>query len=265
MKLTVVVDHMSAKMNMLAESGFSALIEHEGKRILFDTGLSDIVVRNLNALSVSVSSIDMLVLSHGHSDHTWGGAGLLVHGLDCPVFASVHVGVRHSIKENKRTMPGGLFSPLIENGFQAIEGVREIAKDIWALPTILRDEAYVPSTPHLLGECECADTFPDDLSLVLKGANGLTVLTGCAHGGIVNVLENAAVHFKTRKFDTVIGGFHMKDQEKPVIEKVVRRLGEMFHVKHWRPCHCTGFAAAAKLFKISEDVEWAGAGFSMQP
>lgn len=264
MKVTIVVDHMSAKMNMLAESGFSALIESGGKRILFDTGLSEVVVRNLNALGVSVPSIGMLVLSHGHSDHTWGGASLLVHGLDCPVYASEHVGARHIIRQGERIMPSGLFEALLQNGFNPVGNVREIVKDVWALPTALRDGEYIPSTPHLLGECDCTDTFPDDLSLVLKGANGLSVLTGCAHGGIANVLENAAAHFGTRIFDTVVGGFHMAGQKDEYLEKVARRLGEKFSVKHWRPCHCTGFVAAAKLFSISNDVQWAGAGFELE-
>lgn len=263
MKLTVVVDHMSSKNTMLAESGFSVLIEHADKRILFDTGATEIVVRNLNALGVSVSSIDALILSHGHFDHTWGGGSLIVHGLQCPVYASAHINAGHALKQNSHLMPCGCFNPLLQNGFCAIETPQEIIPDIWALPTNQRDPDYIPSTPLLTDACGNLDSFPDDLSLVLKTVSGLVLLTGCAHGGLVNVLESAALHFKTRKFDTVIGGFHMAGQRKDYIERVQQHLKENFEIRRWRPCHCTGFPAAAAFFNISEDVDWPGAGYSI--
>lgn len=102
--------------------------------------------------------------------------------------------------------------------------------------------------------------FSDDISLVVKGNKGLSVLLGCAHAGVVNILETISQHFDTRQFHTVAGGMHIGDSSDEFIQRVVDALVSRFKVTRWRPGHCTGFKSAAAIAVKAPDVSWAGAG-----
>jgi len=146
-----------------------------------------------------------------------------------------------------------------------VTGLTEISDGIWAveIPLDHRDPDFLSSTGHLVLPSEggwVPDTFPDDISLVVKGENGFSVVLGCAHAGIVNILEEVSLHFGTREFDTVMGGMHLGGQSPEFLERVTGELVSRFSVARWKPCHCSGIGTAISLSRRSANVSWAGAG-----
>ncbi|WP_300526214.1 MBL fold metallo-hydrolase [Aminiphilus sp.] len=265
MLLTTVTDDLCGKADLLGECGLALYLETPRGTVLFDAGSGTTILGNLRALGFSPSGTDALVLSHGHADHAGGVPQLLSVGLSCPLWTSPRVTDAHYARRDGIPRYMGLH---LAPGALAVRPVTEptqVLCDVWAFPVPgeKRDPDFVPSTPHLLlreGEEYVPDPFEDELSLVVEGIFGISVILGCAHAGVVNILEAAAAFFGTRAFYSVSGGMHLKGQNAVFLERTVETLRSRFDVKHWRPCHCTGFTAAARLAEAMESVEWAASG-----
>jgi 7,8-dihydropterin-6-yl-methyl-4-(beta-D-ribofuranosyl)aminobenzene 5'-phosphate synthase len=209
--------------------GFSCLIEYRGQVILFDTGGdSPTLLANMAKLGIDPGEIEAVVLSHIHGDHTDGLSGLLpMAGDSLTVFVPQSFPARFKDAVRTRTH-------LVE--------VRE--------PREIGEEAY---TTGELG------TGIIEQSLAVRTDEGLVVVTGCAHPGIVEVVRKA----KTLSGDgvyLVLGGFHLGGKSRREIEGILsefRRLG----VRKVAPCHCTG-EQAIKMFRqeYGEDFIQAGVG-----
>ncbi len=269
MYVTVLVDDYCGGSKLLGEHGLSMFIETPRGRLLFDTGRGEALYPNANAMGIPIGNVDGIVLSHGHFDHTWGLPEILRREGNLPVWASPLFDMpRYSVTGGKKFMAGSLlrkenldFHP-VEECSKIIEGVQA-----FTVPCRLRDSKFVPSTPDLIavkGDLFQEDSMEDDLSLLLHGTNGYSVILGCAHAGVVNIMERAAALCKTREFYTVMGGMHFRGQSREFLERSAHELSTRFSVKLWRPCHCTGFKAAFILGETLNNVDWAPAGFSLE-
>lgn len=264
MLLTTVTDDLCGRADLLGECGLSLHLGTPRGSLLFDSGSGATILGNLQALGLSPAGMDGFVLSHGHADHAGGVPQLLAAGLSCPLWASPRVTDAHYARRGGILRYLGLHLAAAVTILPVMEASR-ILCDVWAVPVPRerRDPAFVPSTPHLFlreGEEFVPDPFADDLSLVVEGTFGLSVVLGCAHAGVVNILEEVAALFGTRSFYSITGGMHLKGQNASFLERTVETLRDRFAVKRWRPCHCTGFAAAARLAGAMDSVEWAVSG-----
>jgi 7,8-dihydropterin-6-yl-methyl-4-(beta-D-ribofuranosyl)aminobenzene 5'-phosphate synthase len=210
--------------------GFSCLIEGTEKTILFDTGggLSGyngyILIQNINSLGKIFDNIDLIVISHDHPDHTGGLNNVLAIKTGIPVYLGYSLGLsfRQNVT-NKGAIP-----------VRVKESV-EICKDVY-------------STGNLTGA-------PNEQSLVIDTPDGLVVITGCAHPGIVNILQKVKQLF-SKNIYMVIGGFHMQynigtPSQTSFPDSTINRIIQDFKslgVKKVGPTHCTGDRALA-LFK----------------
>ena len=88
----------------------------------------------------------------------------------------------------------------------------------------------------------------------------MSVILGCAHAGVVNILEEVSARFGTRDLHMVLGGMHLGDQAPEFVDRVTSELVSRFNVEKWRPCHCTGLKALCALSAKAGDVAWAAAG-----
>lgn len=271
MYLTVVVDNMCGNNRLWGEHGLSIYIETPRGNVMMDTGQGHSLFHNMTELDISRESIDHLVLSHGHYDHCWGANQLLVRRPDLPLWASENINAGHGRRRTgKKPIDIGHSLDMKWKNCHLISGPTEIVPNLWAftVPPESRDPEFVPDTPGLVspagdGKWEI-DQFPDDMSLLVKGSFGTSIIMGCAHSGAVNIMRYAAKEFGESSFYSVTGGMHLVSSSTEKCNRVAEALKEEFTVEKWRPCHCTGFKAAAILSNQFKDLQWASSGTRME-
>jgi len=270
-----LIDHFNPKKTPpQAENGISFLVEavrgRHSLRVLFDVGLTGTVLaHNMRVLGVDPSSIDHVVVSHGHPDH-FGGIHRFLEMADHHVPVATHIDAelpRYAILGDGRASSvynaaftfgqversGGI--PVLTK--QALDlgwGVhttgeipRNVAFESAAAP------AFQPGEPGLYqvsadGEVR-RDEVMDEMGLVIDVKNvGLIVLTGCAHAGVINTITQAREVCGPKPIRAVMGGFHLGFPTTPsknvdLTTEALRDLG----VKTVMPMHCSGLRAHAHL------------------
>lgn len=268
LKATIVVENMCQQQGLFAEWGYSVFLETPSGNLLWDTGgYLHTLEHNLRTLGIDIPSIKHIALSHSHFDHT---AGLMDALRLCPraqLWGAKALNVqRWSDADQQRNGGGGSVFDHLQ--YQAVDPWREIMPEVIAftVPQEERDPRFVNSknmweeTPN--GEI-IPDTFQDDVTLLVNGNRGYSLVLGCAHAGLPNIMRYAAKTFDIKAFDTVMGGTHLvaaSDADLPVWMQALKSIP----VTRWRPNHCTGFKAAAHLAKVFDDVLWAGAGYRIE-
>ncbi len=256
--VTVVVENTVLYDNLLAEHGLSLWLETPDGFLLYDTGAGKALIPNLAALGLDPLNLSGVVLSHGHYDHSGGLADLLAlrhdQGISTSVWCHADVFASHlSIKSGECL---GVGPPLGDKStyeargaeFRFINGTFCPLPRITLLAPIERVTDFEGPTSDLLaeeGEQIVSDPLNDDLAILVEGETGLTVLTGCAHCGVVNLLL-AVERVKGVKPVMLIGGTHMgsiaaAQRDKAVIE--MKGRPELTVVAG----HCTGFPAQQLL------------------
>ena len=220
-KMTIVYDNYVHQEGTTADWGFGCFIEGYDKTILFDTGWhGNILLANIDTLNVELDSLDVVVLSHNHGDHTGGLSSVLSRNPN----VSVYIGTSY-ISE---------FSPFIS----AVGGT-SIAVDE---PVEICEHVY--STGELEGPVL-------EQSLIFDTDEGLVVITGCSHPGIVNILHRAKEVLDKDIF-LVFGGFHLGGHTDAEVNQIIQEFIEL-GVENCGPTHCTGDNAIALFSMIYGD------------
>jgi len=266
MKATVLVENYTSRSDLTPEYGLSVHLSVGGASILMDTGQKDALFANAPVLGVDLTKLDHIVLSHGHFDHAGGLGRLLVNARKTHVWAHESFEDAHMrVRKGSATFIGCHLNRKSVT-FHPVRETTEVAQDVFALevPVEERKPEFVDTPRHLVVPLEeggyGTDPFRDDISLVVKGEHGLSVILGCAHAGVVNILETASRAFGTRTFHAVLGGMHLGDSSAAFVDRVTSALAERFRVDVWRPCHCTGIHSSWELASKVGNVEWAGVG-----
>ena len=262
--VTIVVDNFCQRQGLYAEWGFSAFIRTPSGNLLWDTGgILHVRLHNLRALGIRPGGAENLALSHGHFDHASGLTDILRVAPSAKLWASREIArLRWGDADASRASGGGpLFAGL---PFTPVDGGVEILPEVIAftVPADERDPRFLVFDNMFetgaTGD-KVPDTFADDVSLLVKGSAGWSVVLGCAHAGLPNILNYAMKRFGIEGFDAVTGGTHLSgacSEELPVWMDALAAVP----VRRWRVNHCTGFRAAAALAGRFDDVDWAGAG-----
>lgn len=251
MKLTVLVDNNTCiDQYYLGEPAVCYYIEDGDTCLLFDTGYSDIYIRNAEALGIDLSRVSTIAFSHGHNDHT--------QGLQYWPAENVPVRIVAHPDTFKERMCGDLAigSPLSEND------LREHYK-----LTLSKTPLQISDHITFLGEIpasnnfECRKSFgiiqektsyqedfvADDTALVYNNGDGLFIITGCSHSGICNIIEYAKQVCSENRVSGVIGGFHLFEVSEQLKQTIAyfkaNKITELY------PCHCVSFAAKAEIHK----------------
>lgn len=253
-QITVLYDAFGKPSAMRKDWGYAALIEYGGKRVLFDTGNNpDVLAQNAKAKGIDLSKLDFVVMSHRHGDHMGGMAYLLSVNPKVKIYApkegfGVYGGELPSTFYRKDTsLPpeqryyDGKPPELMHFGaawpganFQLVDQDTEIAPGIHLI-------ALVSDKPGTLELRE--------LSLAIDTPEGMVIVVGCSHPGIVEIVEAAAKN--NPRIHLVAGGFHLVVSTDEEIEKTVAALRDTFEVAYVAPGHCTGeptFAALKESF-----------------
>jgi len=277
MKLTVLVDNNTLiDRYFLGEPGVSYLIESEGKKILFDVGYSDAFITNARKLSVDLLNVDVVVLSHGHVDHTWGLIPLVRlyaegtiegHSFRKPTL------VTHPLTLSPKTcddLPGmgSLLSKDALSGYFHLQLSREpvhVTEQLVFLGEIERTNEFEAKTPIgkiLEGEVEKDDFLFDDSALAYTAPEGLVIITGCSHAGICNIVEYARKVCGDDRVVDIVGGLHLLHPSAEQLQ------GTIAYMESLRPisvhaCHCTDLNSKIALSRVV-DLEEVGVGLTLK-
>lgn len=215
LRITVVFNNVPHLADLETGWGFSCLVEGLGKTILFDTGADgEVLLANMRRLELSPKTVETVVISHLHHDHTGGLDALLAANPDLEVWLPGQG-------------PAAYQKALAERGAR----VRSIGKG-----------------GRLFGNAWSTGPLHDGIaeqSLILETAKGLVVITGCAHPGIVSIAETAE-HLTGQRIHLLMGGFHLAGKNRAEIQAIIARL-QALGVEKVAPSHCTGEAAIAQF------------------
>jgi 7,8-dihydropterin-6-yl-methyl-4-(beta-D-ribofuranosyl)aminobenzene 5'-phosphate synthase len=246
---------------LVAEHGFAMLVTittgGRTRRLLFDTGTSpDGVVENMRRLDIDPGSIEAIVCSHGHFDHTTGLDGLIrvLGSASMPVVIHPHFWRRRRMVipgYDPREVPTTSRQALTGAGFEIIEERQPsflLDGSVLVTGEVARVTGYEPGFPPqqswLGGRWEPDPLVLDDQALIVNVADkGLVVITGCGHAGVVNICRYARRLTGDQPLYALIGGFHLQG---PIFEPLIPRvLDDLAELKPGVlvPAHCTGWRA----------------------
>jgi len=259
-QITIIAENRCAlSRGLIAEHGFSALIELDGFHLLFDTGQGFALQKNQALLQYDLAKINGLVLSHGHYDHTGGINYVLEKNPRLKIFLhpaalcrrrarkelagkvlELDVGMPISRKEMEDR---GAELVFVEKALELADG-----RILISGPIPLKLDFEKPEPGFLIEKNGqfVPDDFPDDLALAVRGKNGVSVLFGCAHRGAINTLNRIDGIWGVKKLDLLMGGTHLLSRSKEELEKSIDQLAR-FNPGRIAVGHCTGDEVLCRL------------------
>lgn len=268
MKLTALVDNtrLDNRPDLAVERGLSLHVNTMGRQILFDAGSGKAFCDNAALLDIEIQNVDAAVISHRHHDHCNG----ITHFLDTNSKARVYfreceetdyyfkafcfksnVGIDKALLENTQTR------------FTFINDTTEILPNIFVVTNISDRYQKPKGNKYLFTNSRrgCKpDRFDHELLLIIKESDGLVIFTGCAHSGVLNMVETAVELFPNTRIKAVVGGFHLVGLPifnsiggtKEEVEAVGRKL-QSYPIDKLYTGHCTGMKAYRLLKGVLGD------------
>ncbi len=252
---------VTSALGFIGEHGWAVHVEAGDKRILFDTGQGLGLLHNSSLLKICLKDIDAIVISHGHYDHTSGLPDVLQLTGEKEIFLHPECFInRYWLKDNECREIGIRYKKeYLESlgaSFQPITQFTEIFDNIFLTGEVPKESVFEPPDPFMKipavdGSWQ-QDQLRDDMSMVIRGANGLMVILGCAHAGVINILNHVSRHFPGETIHTVFGGTHLGFAGCDQFDATVAEL-KSFGIQRIGASHCTGLDNASKLHSIFRD------------
>ncbi len=257
MKLTVLSENTSVSDALEYEHGLSVYIETADHHILFDTGAGCIFNRNAEKLGVDLATVDLLVISHGHYDHGGGLRTFLEVNSRAKIYIHKQAFEAHYSKREEGDADIGLDQTLLPNERFVFCGDQTVIDENIEIFSRVKSKRFFPSCNATLlmkhGEDLVLDDFAHEQNLVIQQDGKTMLIAGCAHKGIVNIVD--ACKDRLGQYpDYVVGGFHLTGQRGNQSETsdVVDAIGEYLASTPSRyfTCHCTGMGNYQRLKRI---------------
>jgi 7,8-dihydropterin-6-yl-methyl-4-(beta-D-ribofuranosyl)aminobenzene 5'-phosphate synthase len=268
-KVTILYDAFGESAQLTKDWGFSALVEHNGKRILFDTGNNAAIFEhNVKALGVDLTKLDFVVISHRHADHAMGLRYVLSVNPNATVYVPADGGngfggapLPNTFLRADDSLPAKMkyfggrepehftWGKLYDTeNFVLVNQTTEVSPGIFLLRTVSQKK----------GTLELSE-----LTLAIKRPNGLLLVDGCSHAGIEAILEAASA--ADPRTEIVFGGLHLVTTPVEEIDVLVENLRTKWKVQRIAPGHCTGEPGFARLKKAyGESYLYAGLGTTVE-
>ena len=208
-KIKIVYDNFTHIADLETNWGYAAVVETNSSTFLFDTGAhGDILLHNMETIGVKPEDIDFVVISHSHPDHTGGLHDFLARNSNLKVY-------------HPKSFPEQIINEIKEFGAEpiSISSATEIVPDVFSSGEI---DGKVP-----------------EQALVIKTDEGNVLMTGCAHPGIIKMIEAVKAEFKDESIYLALGGFHLYKCRLDEIRSVVDKFKEL-GIQRVAPSHCSG-------------------------
>ena len=248
-KIVILVENTTYKEGIYAEHGLSIYIEKENSKLLFDTGQTDLLLRNAEKLGIGLKDLDEIFLSHGHYDHTGGLPSLPAQGT--AVYAHPDIFLPRYVKRNDGKV-SNIGMPFRKQDLEEYGYIFHLNKKSDSFRDFIftgeipraNDFESTKTNSYKDSKLTVRDEIIDDQSLFFQTDKGIVVLLGCSHSGIINTLHHIQKQTGEKKFYWIIGGTHL-------IKAGEQRLGwtvdELKKIKfqYISPLHCTGIKAVS--------------------
>jgi len=264
--ITTLTDNIAGVGNTLAEWGLSILVEADETTILLDTGKTTTAVHNADALGIDLSKIDKIILSHGHNDHT-GGLFQVLHriGKEVEIIAHPDVwGDQYAHLPEGKDVHTGI--PLEKDEYIGIPFRRQQLESLGASFNLTAKPVKITENIMTTGEIPMVtefeevdpilfikgdngwqpDKLKDDLAIVLNTEQGLIIILGCAHRGIINTIYHAQQLTGVKPVHMVLGGSHLISASEERLWLTIAALKEL-GVQRLGLSHCTGLPVISLL------------------
>ena len=245
------------------EWGFAALVEVDGRRILFDTGANeDTVARNLKALRLDLNDVEQVVLSHNHADHTTGLLPLRreLSPRSPSALRTLYAG--RGLFWPRLDTEGRLDNRMADvrrayeaSGGRVVEVTKplQLQRGVWLTGTVPRvhPERNWSGTGKVRTDAgDVEDTVPEDMALVVQTNQGLVILFGCGHAGVINTLEHVRTSVDPGAVKAIIGGLHLFAADDAHLAWTASQL-KRFGVQQLLGAHCTGVEAVYRIRELA--------------
>lgn len=267
MIIKALVENTSISEDFGTEHGLSLYIESKGKNFLIDVGASGLFLENATKLQVNIADVDFLIISHGHYDHGGGLRAFLKENSKAKVFLHPlafggyfsqrengdmkYIGLEKELKESDRIV----FTSqecLIDEGIHVFSNVRQREP----LP-VTNSNLFMEQNGLLVH-----DIFSHEQNVVIEEDGKTLLITGCAHKGIINIMEQF-YSINGHMPDFVIGGFHLSGRAGNVSLESIERIAEYLlnTGAKFFTCHCTGIEPYKQLKEImGENIDYIPGG-----
>lgn len=271
MKIKMLVENTTISKEYKCKHGLSIFIETQEQKIIFDLGSNDLFKKNAFKLGVNISDIDVVVISHGHLDHGGGLKTFLESNNKAKIF--MH---KLAFEQHYANILGFKFKVGLDNNLKECDRIFYTEESMAVYSNIqlfsnITEKIFCPKSNNNLyakidGEYK-TDLFEHEQNLIIKENGKYILFCGCAHKGIINILEKAEL-LCGQELDYVIGGFHLfnplsrKIEDVNLIESIANKLKK--RKTRYFTCHCTGEKPFSILHSyMGDQVQYLSTGSSI--
>jgi len=268
--ITLVENNRGDDSLMDIEHGLCLYIEIGDKKYLFDTGASDLLIRNAMKKDIDLSLVDAVFISHGHYDHGGGLLSFLSINSKAKIYLSKYALNEFAVFVNNQKERDIGLDPSLKNNnrFIAIDDILMIDEQVSIFSNV-QGRRFFPTSNEVLYQKDehgkwVLDSFNHEINVVLQEEKQVVLLAGCAHNGIINIIDHLKSNLKLTP-TVVIGGFHLsnptlKTNEDPI--RVTQLAAELLagRAKYYT-CHCTGLPSYVVLKQaMNQHIEYLATG-----
>ncbi|MEN8200659.1 MAG: MBL fold metallo-hydrolase [Thermodesulfobacteriota bacterium] len=256
-RLTILCENsVAVPYDVMGEHGFSCFVETENGNYLFDTGQGMTIMQNSLALKKDLRSIEAVMISHGHYDHTGGLPAVLRVRGEVDVYGHEEIFARRIWSRDEVSRDIGIpyrrhYLESLGARFKLGRKLVEVGPGIYLTGEIPRKSAFEKGDPNMTlisdtGQHVHPDPLLDDLSMLVDTDRGLVIVLGCAHAGMINIIDYATRQLGHERIFAVIGGTHLGLSSEIQFEETLKVI-DAYNIEYLGVSHCTGLEKAALL------------------